>query len=89
MDWYYSFSYPFPPNQIIHSSVYTMLCSAGIGVIGALSFVISDSLLAYNRFAHPIAGAKYGVMITYYTAQLLIAASTYGGTIITAPHDYV
>jgi len=43
------------------------LCAAG-----ALLFLISDSLLAINKFHKPFAGAGFIVMCTYIAAQLLI-----------------
>ncbi|MEK8127913.1 lysoplasmalogenase [Paenibacillus filicis] len=46
-----------------------------IAVAGAVLFFLSDSLLAWNMFVAPLAWAKYGVMITYYSAQFLIALS--------------
>lgn len=49
------------------------------GAAGALLFVVSDSVLALNKFLpQPVLPAPYGrlaVMVTYYAAQLLIAAS--------------
>lgn len=39
---------------------------------GAVMFYLSDSLLAINKFRHRIAYGETLVMITYYTAQLLI-----------------
>jgi uncharacterized membrane protein YhhN len=42
---------------------------------GALLFMVSDGLLATDRFARPFRSAGAAVMITYYAAQLLIAAS--------------
>lgn len=47
------------------------------GALGALSFVLSDFTLAMNKFYRPFASAKVIVMVTYYTAQTLIAASAY------------
>ena len=48
---------------------------ASIGVaIGAVFFMVSDSLLAINRFAVPLPMAQFFVLATYYVAQLLIAA---------------
>jgi uncharacterized membrane protein YhhN len=41
-------------------------------VIGALLFVISDSLLAINKFYKPFAMAGVSVMLTYGLAQLFI-----------------
>ena len=39
---------------------------------GAISFIISDSILAINKFMVAVPGADYLVMVTYYAAQLLI-----------------
>ncbi len=44
-------------------------------LIGALLFVISDSLLAYNRFARPIRHAQFFILSSYFAAQWLIAMS--------------
>ena len=40
--------------------------------IGALFFVISDSILALDKFHSPIASASYSIMITYLIAQFCI-----------------
>jgi uncharacterized membrane protein YhhN len=42
---------------------------------GALAFMVSDGVLAYQRFARPFSAAAAVVMATYYVAQALIAAS--------------
>ncbi len=47
--------------------------SAGIG---AAWFLLSDGLLALDRFRVSIPGARLGVLATYYLAQWLIARST-------------
>ncbi len=39
---------------------------------GALSFIVSDSILAINRFMVAVPASDYLVMITYYLAQVLI-----------------
>ncbi|MEO5501021.1 MAG: lysoplasmalogenase [Ginsengibacter sp.] len=41
-------------------------------VSGALSFVISDSLLAINKFYHPIPYSGFWIMLTYLYAQLAL-----------------
>ena len=41
-------------------------------IFGAAIFIISDSMLAANKFYHPFAGAEILVMLTYSLAQLLI-----------------
>lgn len=43
--------------------------------VGAMMFMISDSWLAWDRFAGPLPWAIAGVLLTYWTAQYLIAAS--------------
>ncbi|RYH29277.1 lysoplasmalogenase [archaeon] len=50
--------------------------SQRFAVAGALVFAVSDTILALDRFHNPIANAKTWVMITYYSGQTLIAAST-------------
>ncbi|MEO6972159.1 MAG: lysoplasmalogenase family protein [Rhodoferax sp.] len=41
--------------------------------VGAGFFMLSDTLLAINRFAHPLPLASLWVLSTYYCAQILIA----------------
>lgn len=45
-------------------------------LIGSLVFVVSDSILAVNKFAFPIQDAHFYVMVTYYFGQTYLAAST-------------
>ena len=46
---------------------------AAVGVaIGAGFFMLSDSLLAVNKFVSPLPMAQVGVLSTYYLAQILI-----------------
>jgi len=40
--------------------------------VGALFFLVSDSLLAINKFLHPFASSGLLIMSTYITAQFLI-----------------
>ncbi|UKS25001.1 lysoplasmalogenase [Paenibacillus sp. HWE-109] len=46
-----------------------------LATAGAVLFFVSDSLLAWNMFVTPVPAAAYGVMISYYIAQFLLAAS--------------
>jgi uncharacterized membrane protein YhhN len=39
---------------------------------GAISFIVSDSVLAINKFMMPVIAADYIIMITYYLALFLI-----------------
>ena len=48
-----------------------------LAFIGALLFVISDSILALNRFGEPFTAARALTLSTYYTAQWLISNSNY------------
>ncbi len=43
-----------------------------IVIAGAIAFVISDSILALNKFHSPFVWARYAIMGTYYLAQYLI-----------------
>lgn len=42
--------------------------------LGALSFLISDSCIAINKFLHPIDNSSLIIMSTYYLAQLLLCS---------------
>ncbi|MGM9785399.1 MAG: lysoplasmalogenase [Candidatus Cryptobacteroides sp.] len=44
----------------------------GILAAGALLFVFSDMILAWNKFVSPIEWQKYLIMVPYYGAQMLI-----------------
>lgn len=44
-------------------------------IIGALLFIASDSYLAINKFIMPLPFAHEVIMMTYYSAQILIALS--------------
>ncbi|WP_376773878.1 lysoplasmalogenase family protein [Paenibacillus phytorum] len=46
-----------------------------IAIAGAIIFFMSDSLLAWNMFVTSVSWASYGVMISYYLAQFLLAKS--------------
>ena len=50
--------------------------AARLAAIGALLFVLSDSLLALNRFYAPLRLASLLILVPYYAAQWLIAFST-------------
>lgn len=50
-----------------------------LSLLGSLSFVASDTVLAFNKFHTAIPDAKLIVMITYYLGQVLIAGSTQVG----------
>lgn len=44
----------------------------GLLVAGALTFAVSDSLIAVHRFGRIVPGRDYWVILTYYVAQLLL-----------------
>lgn len=46
-----------------------------LAFVGAVLFLVSDSALAYDRFAKKFAAARALVLATYFPAQLLIALS--------------
>ncbi len=47
-------------------------------LFGALAFVLSDSLIAINKFLTPVPAAPYLTIITYYLAQYMIAHAFLG-----------
>lgn len=46
-----------------------------LAITGALLFMFSDSVLAIDRFVYELPGREALVMLTYYAAQVFIAAS--------------
>jgi len=52
--------------------------SGMLALVGALVFMTSDAVLAFDRFIRPFRAADAAVMVTYYAAQGLIALSTTG-----------
>ena len=48
-----------------------------LAFIGAVLFVVSDSILALNRFGEPFLAARALTLSTYYSAQWLISNSNY------------
>lgn len=68
--------------------VLTILTMAWLGAgvsamagVGAALFVVSDGLLAYDRFVRPLPHARLFVLTTYWLAQWLIALSVRGGAL--------
>ncbi|MCF6171538.1 MAG: lysoplasmalogenase [Bacteroidales bacterium] len=49
--------------------------SPGLAFFGAALFVISDTILAYNRFVKQLKFERFFTMLTYWLAQLLLALS--------------
>jgi len=49
--------------------------SSLFGLCGPVLFLISDGLLAINRFMRPFRVAQAVILTTYFTAQWLIALS--------------
>ena len=45
--------------------------------LGAITFVISDSILAFNKFHAPIEKSSFFIMLTYLVAQYLIVVGYY------------
>ena len=64
--------------QAMGRSLKLRTTSARFAAIGALLFVLSDGLLAFNRFYKPLPLAPLLVLLPYYAAQWLIASSTDG-----------
>ena len=48
------------------------ILSYGLVFLGAIFFMISDSILALNKFHQPIPWSNISIMVTYAMAQYLI-----------------
>ena len=61
---------------IVSMSVTALLRANGslLVVTGAITFMVSDALIALDKFDKPIPGANYYIMGTYYLAQGMIVA---------------
>lgn len=46
-----------------------------IAALGALLFMLSDSMIAWNRFVAPFAGARLAIIVTYHVGQLLLVGA--------------
>lgn len=46
-----------------------------LAMVGALVFGLSDTLIAIDRFHAPFAGARWAIILTYWAALVLLAAS--------------
>ncbi|BBB58768.1 lysoplasmalogenase [Undibacterium sp. KW1] len=61
--------------QAISRGLLLRSMSGRLAMIGGLCFMLSDTLLAYNRFYSPIAHSPLLILSCYYLALWLIAAS--------------
>lgn len=41
-------------------------------IVGALLFMLSDSMIAWDRFVAPFAGARLAIIVTYHVGQALL-----------------
>jgi len=62
--------------QAIGRAIRLQTLASKFAAIGAILFLLSDTLLAWNRFQKPIAAASVLILTLYYAAQFLIALST-------------
>src|SRR6185369_16579748 len=60
--------------------------SSMAAAVGAGFFMLSDSLLATNKFAFPLPMAQFWVLATYYAAQILITCNAVPDGAGRAPH---
>jgi uncharacterized membrane protein YhhN len=69
-----------PPVAVYMLVIATMVASAiatgnVVAAAGAILFAASDSLIAWDRFVRPVAGAVVTIMVTYHLGQLLLVCS--------------
>ena len=53
--------------------------ASALAAIGGALFMLSDSLIAFNRFGEPFEASRWMVLSSYWMAQWLIARSIAGG----------
>lgn len=61
--------------------------SAFAVALGAGFFMLSDTLLAINRFVSPLPMSQVWVLSTYYAAQVLIVAGMLRGRTLSSGHE--
>ncbi len=47
-------------------------------IVGALLFMLSDSMIAWNRFVAPFASARVAIIVTYHVGQALLVYALRG-----------
>jgi len=62
--------------QAIGRFLFLRTSAAKLAAIGAAFFLVSDTLLAWDRFLFPLPFSAILILVPYYAAQLLIALST-------------
>jgi uncharacterized membrane protein YhhN len=61
---------------VISAMVASALASGdAVAAVGALTFELSDSLIAWNRFVRPLRWAPVAIMVTYHSGQALLVLS--------------
>ncbi len=60
---------------IVTMAVLALNAAAPAAAVGACAFLVSDTLLATDRFVRPIPGGALAVHVTYHVAQLLLVVS--------------
>lgn len=73
------------PELLVPVTVYVLVISAmvvsagasgsALALAGAVSFYVSDALIAWTRFIQPLAWGRVAVMVTYHAAQVALVAS--------------
>lgn len=66
-----SFTWPVVAYMVVISLMVVAACATTQPwmIAGAISFFASDGILATNKFAKPIPGARFAIMSTYHLAQ--------------------
>jgi len=73
----YAFALATMAAQAIGRAMLLRTLAAKLAATGAVFFLLSDSLLSWDRFHHPLPLAPLLILAPYYLAQCLIASSTF------------
>jgi uncharacterized membrane protein YhhN len=73
------------PPVVAYVAAISLMVGSGLGsgdvavAAGAVSFMASDALIAWNRFVRPLTWAPVTIMVTYHLAQLGLAGGLRNG----------
>ncbi len=76
-------------SQALGRSLLLQTAASKLAAAGALLFLLSDTVLGWDRFHKPIIPAPVLILSLYYAAQFLITLSTHSSASTDAPHSEV
>lgn len=59
-------------------AVAAVAAAVPLGIVGALAFLVSDAIIAWNRFVEELSWGPVAIMVTYHLAQAALVVSLTG-----------